>query len=49
MVRIREDDINAIRNKAGIVDIISRYLPVYRKGKSLIFPWGPRDFPVGPT
>ncbi|MBR2728027.1 MAG: DNA primase [Solobacterium sp.] len=34
MVRIREDDINAIRNKAGIVDIISRYLPVYRKGKS---------------
>ncbi len=34
MVRIREDDINAIRAKADIVDIISRYLPVYKKGKS---------------
>ena len=34
MVRIREDDINAIRSKADIVDIISRYLPVSKKGKS---------------
>lgn len=34
MARISEEDINEIRNRADIVDVISHYLQVQRKGKS---------------
>ncbi|MBQ1467104.1 MAG: DNA primase, partial [Solobacterium sp.] len=36
MPRISDQDINAVRAKADIVDVISRYLQVQRKGKSYV-------------
>ena len=36
MPSIREEDINAVRQKADIVDIIGHYLPVQKKGKSYV-------------
>ena len=34
MVRIEEKDINEVRNRADIVSVISRYIPVQKQGKS---------------
>ena len=34
MSRISDDDINAIRKRADLVEIIQRYLPVIKKGKN---------------
>lgn len=34
MARLREEEINQIRAKADIVDVIGRYIPLTRKGKS---------------
>ncbi len=36
MVRISEEEINAVRSRADIVDVIGRYLQVQRKGKSYV-------------
>lgn len=36
MPTIREEDINAVREKADIVDVIGHYLQVQRKGKSYV-------------
>ena len=35
MVRLSEDEINEVRNKADIGEIIGRYIPLIKKGKSL--------------
>lgn len=34
MPRISDEDINAVREKADIVDVIGRYLQIHKKGKS---------------
>lgn len=34
MARLREEEINQVRAKADIVDVIGRYVPLTRKGKS---------------
>ncbi len=34
MPQIREEDINRVREKADIVDIISKYIPVIKKGRN---------------
>ena len=34
-MRISDEDIGAIRSKADIVDIIGRYLPLVKKGRSM--------------
>lgn len=36
MARLREEEINEIRAKADIVDVIGRYLPLTRKGKNYV-------------
>jgi DNA primase len=36
MVRINQDEIDAVRNAADIVDIIGRYIQVQRKGKDYV-------------
>ncbi|MFV0479812.1 MAG: DNA primase [Anaerorhabdus sp.] len=33
-MRLSEEEINSVRNQADIVDIVSQYLPVVKKGKS---------------
>lgn len=34
-MRISDEDINAIRNRASITDIIGRYIPLVKKGRSM--------------
>lgn len=36
MTRLREEEINQIRAKADIVDVIGRYVPLTRKGKNYV-------------
>jgi DNA primase len=36
MARISEEEINAVRNQADIVNVISRYLQVHKKGKDYV-------------
>ena len=36
MVRISQEEIDAIRSRADIVDVISHYLQVRRKGRSYV-------------
>jgi DNA primase len=38
MARISEEEIDAVRNQADIVDVIGHYLQVHKKGKSYVCP-----------